>query len=63
MVLCRVAATLISNILFSHLGVSDLSASIIEVDTTPNSLAWDGRESDPYLQGCVSLVLSSLYGR
>lgn len=48
-----VAATLISNILSSHLGVSDLSASIVEVDLTPKNLAWDGRESDPYLQGYV----------
>ncbi|ORY84702.1 inositol hexakisphosphate-domain-containing protein [Leucosporidium creatinivorum] len=51
-----VAAALISNILFSPLGISDLSTSILN-DNDSLSLTWDGRESDPYLAGEYKIVL------
>lgn len=51
----RVAAALISNILFNHVAVYDLSASFIDSDSI--STAWDDRESDPYLAGEYKIVL------
>lgn len=55
---CRVAAALVSNILFNHVAVYDLSASFVgERDNDSVSLSWDGRESDPYLAGEYKAVL------
>lgn len=49
-----IAAALVSNILYGS--TSDLSSSIIDLDPREN-LTWDGRESEPYLNGEYKVVL------
>ncbi|GAA5906325.1 uncharacterized protein JCM6883_005515 [Sporobolomyces salmoneus] len=51
-----VACALVYNILFARSSASDLAASFIVPDHSHNS-SWDGRESDPYLEGEYKVVL------
>lgn len=55
----RVAAALVSNILFGHHTLFDMNSSVNELDgaTSNEGGAWDGRESEPYLHGEYKLVL------
>ncbi|KAI5474355.1 metal ion binding protein, partial [Pseudohyphozyma bogoriensis] len=52
-----VAAALTSNILFNGAALEGLSASFVQGEHQPDNLAWDGRESDPLLNGEYKLIL------
>ncbi|KAK4703550.1 hypothetical protein P7C70_g2674, partial [Phenoliferia sp. Uapishka_3] len=52
-----VAAALVSNILFGHHTLFDITASLYEEDGSSEVGTWDGREAEPYLQGEYKLVL------
>ena len=54
--LFRVAAALVSNILFGHHTLFDMNSSVNDLEGGSGG-AWDGRESEPYLHGEYKLVL------
>lgn len=56
---CRVAASLVANILFGLHTLFDMSASTIDVGVSEGDHGplWDGREEEPYVNGEYKLVL------
>lgn len=45
------ACALVKNILYSDRNISQLSELMQQGYQTTNMVAWDGRDSEPYLQG------------